>query len=403
MFDERGIAERYAKLAPHLDERQRRLLAASEVRAAGWGGLAAVARITGIARSTIGRGLHDLDDGVVLGERVRRVGGGRKPVATSDPSLIADLERIIEPSTRGDPERPLRWTTKSLRRLAAALRELGHQISHTVVGELLRARDYSLQGNRKLREGADHPDRDAQFNYINDSVTAALAAGQPAISVDCKKKELVGDFKNAGREWRRRGEPEPVRVHDFVIPELGKAVPYGIYDIGANSGWVSVGINHDTAAFAVNAIRSWWHEMGHARYPQATRLVVTADSGGSNSNRSRLWKTELQKLADEIGLTLVIRHLPPGTSKWNKIEHRLFSFITKNWRATPLVSHQVILQLIGATRTDSGLTVRCRLDHRDYPKGITVSDAALAAVNRIADDFHGEWNYSITPKPHAPP
>jgi hypothetical protein len=402
MIDERGIGERYARLAPHLDERQRRLLAASEVQAAGWGGLAAVARITGIARSTIGRGLDDLADGSVLGERVRRVGGGRKSVARSDPSLIADLERIIEP-TRGDPERPLRWTTKSLRRLAAALRERGHQISHTVVGELLRARDYSLQSNRKLREGAEHPDRDAQFDYINASVTAALATGEPAISVDCKKKELVGDFKNAGREWRRRGDPEPVRVHDFLIPELGKAVPYGIYDIGANSGWVSVGVNHDTAAFAVNAIRSWWHEMGHTRYPKATRLVITADSGGSNSTRSRLWKTELQKLADETCLTLVIRHLPPGTSKWNKIEHRLFSFITKNWRATPLVSHHVILQLIGSTRTDTGLTVRCRLDQSHYAKGIVVSDADLAAVNRTADAFHGEWNYSITPKPQASP
>ena len=403
MIDERGIGERYAKLAPHLDERQRRLLAASEVRAAGRGGLAAVARITGVARSTIGRGLHDLDDGTVLDARVRRAGGGRKPVAESDPGLIADLERLIEPSTRGDPERPLRWTTKSLRRLAAALRELGHRISHTVVGELLRGMDYSLQSNRKIREGADHPDRDDQFHYIDDSVTAALAAGEPAISVDCKKKELVGDFKNAGREWRRRGDPEPVRVHDFPIPELGKAVPYGIYDIGANDGWVSVGINHDTAAFAVNAIRSWWREMGRGRYPKATRLVVTADSGGSNSSRSRLWKTELQKLADEIGLALVIRHLPPGTSKWNKIEHRLFSFITKNWRATPLVTHQVILQLIGSTQTGTGLTVRCRLDDRDYPKGIAVSDADLAAVNRIADDFHGEWNYSILPKLHVPP
>ncbi len=302
------------------------------------------------------------------------------------------------PTQRGDPEQPLRWTIKSLRQIARALCDLGHCISHTSVGAVLRACGYSLQANRKTREGSYHPDRNAQFEYINRTVNAALAEGQPAISVDAKKKELVGDFKNAGRTWRPQGQPEAVRTHDFLIPQLGKAVPYGVYDIGANSGWVSVGIDHDTAAFAVDAIRSWWQEMGKARYCPANRLVITADSGGSNSARSRLWKTELQRLADETGLTLINRHLPPGTSKWNRIEHRLFSFITGNWRGQPLLTHQVIVELIAATRTDTGLTVRCRLDQASYPKGIVVSDDDLAAVNITRCDFHGEWNYSIAPR-----
>ena len=398
VVDVEAMRARYLALRPFLDERQRRLFAAAEARAAGWGGVSAASRATGIARSTIDRALDDLDAGLAADDRVRRVGGGRKELTTIDPELVADLERIVAPTTRGDPEQPLRWTIKSLRQIAKALNELGHRISHTKVGGLLRRLGYSLQANRKTREGTNHPDRDAQFDYINQTVGAALAAAQPAISVDTKKKELVGDFKNAGRTWRPQGEPEAVRVHDFLIPELGKAIPYGVYDIGANSGWVSLGIDHDTAAFAVNAIRSWWQEMGEPRYPQATRLVITADSGGSNSTRNRLWKTELQRFADETGLTLMLRHLPPGTSKWNRIEHRLFSFITGNWRGRPLLSHQVIIELIAGTRTQTGLVVRCRLDEADYPKGIVVSDDELAAINISRDEFHGEWNYTITPR-----
>ena len=398
VVDVEAMRARYLALRPFLDERRRRLFAAAEARAAGWGGVSAASRATGIARSTIDRALDDLDAGLAADDRVRRVGGGRKELTTIDPELVVDLERIVAPTTRGDPEQPLRWTIKSLRQIAKALNELGHCISHTKVGGLLRRLGYSLQANRKTREGTNHPDRNAQFDYINQTVGAALAAAQPAISVDTKKKELVGDFKNAGRTWRPQGEPEAVRVHDFPIPELGKAIPYGVYDIGANSGWVSLGIDHDTAAFAVNAIRSWWQEMGQPRYPQATRLVITADSGGSNSTRNRLWKTELQRLADETGLTLMLRHLPPGTSKWNRIEHRLFSFITGNWRGRPLLSHQVIIELIAGTRTQTGLVVRCRLDEADYPKGIVVSDDELAALNISRDEFHGEWNYTIAPR-----
>lgn len=398
MINEAAIRRRFETLSPYLDERQRRVFATSEALAAGWGGIAAVSRITGIARSTIGRGLDELEIGGAPDGRVRRAGAGRKPLEEANPRLIEDLERIVAPTQRGDPEQPLRWTIKSLRQIARALGDLGHCISHTSVGAVLRACGYSLQANRKTREGSHHPDRNAQFEYINQTVDTALAEGRPAISVDAKKKELVGDFKNAGQTWRPQGQPEVVRTHDFLIPELGKAVPYGVYDIGANSGWVSVGIDHDTAAFAVNAIRRWWQEMGKVRYSPANCLVITADSGGSNSARSRLWKAELQRLADETGLTLIIRHLPPGTSKWNRIEHRLFSFITGNWRGQPLLTHQVIIELIAATRTDTGLTVRCCLDQAAYPKGITVTDDELAAVNLTRCDFHGEWNYSIAPK-----
>ena len=362
-----------------------------------------MSRVTGIARRTINRALQDLDAGLTPQDRVRRAGGGRKELTAKDPGLIADLERIESPTARGDPEQPLRWTIKSRRQIAKALAELGHRVSHTKVGELLRSLGYSLQANRKTREGTHHPDRNRQFEYLNNTVGTALAEGQPAISVDTKKKELVGDFKNAGRTWRPQGEPEAVRVHDFLIPELGEAIPYGVYDIGANSGWVSLGIDHDTAAFAVNAIRGWWQEMGRARYPQASRLVITADSGGSNSSRNRLWKTELQRFADETGLTVMVRHLPPGTSKWNRIEHRLFSFITGNWRGRPLLNHHIIVELIAGTRTDTGLVVRCRLDPADYPKGIVVSARDLAAVNISADDFHGDWNYTIAPRCPKPP
>ena len=401
MIDESAIRFRFETLDPVLDERGRRRLAAAEAMSAGRGGVSAVSRATGLARSTIGRALAEWRGGEVLDtDRVRRAGGGRKALSETDTSLVDDLRALVEPATRGDPESPLLWTSKSLRKLADALCGMGHKVSHTLVGELLRKLDYSLQANRMTREGANHPDRDAQFHYINDRVKGAIAAKEPAISVDTKKKELVGDFKNAGREWRPKGSPEPVRVHDFLIPELGRAAPYGVYDIAGNAGWVSVGIDHDTASFAVNAIRRWWQLMGRERYPHAKNLTITADGGGSNGSRVRLWKVELQKLADEIGIAITVCHLPPGTSKWNKIEHRLFSFITGNWRGKPLVSHQVIVQLIAATTTKTGLTVRCELDPNAYPAGIKVPDADLAAVNLTRHHFHGEWNYTISPKAH---
>jgi len=399
VIDESAIRVRFEALAPVLDERARRRFAAAEAMSAGRGGVSAVTRATGVARSTIGRGLAELRSGETLDtSRVRRPGGGCKPLIETDTNLLNDLRSLVEPDTRGDPQSSLLWTCKSLTKLSRGLREMGHKIGRTLVGELLHELEYSLQGNRKTLEGSKHPDRDAQFRYINGCVNKALAAGAPAISVDTKKKELVGDFRNAGREWRPKGSPEEVRVHDFVIPELGRAAPYGVYDIAANAGWVSVGIDHDTGAFAVNAIRSWWKLMGRERYPDASTLLITADGGGSNGSRVRLWKLELQKLADELGLTITVCHLPPGTSKWNRIEHRLFSFITGNWRGKPLVSHQVIVQLIAATTTKTGLTVRCELDQNTYPAGIKVSDAEIEAVNLTRHDFHGEWNYTISPK-----
>jgi hypothetical protein len=396
VIDESAIALRFAALSPVLDERGRRRFAAAEALTAGRGGISAVSRATGLARSTIGRALDELRAGEELeAERVRRPGGGRKPLSETDASLIDDLRCLVEPTTRGDPQSPLLWTCKSLRKLSHGLREMGHKIGRTLVGELLHKLDYSLQSNRKTREGSNHPDRDAQFHYINDRVKGALAAGEPAISVDTKKKELVGDFRNAGRQWRPKGWPEEVRVHDFVIPELGRAVPYGVYDIADNAGWVSVGVDHDTAAFAANAIRSWWRLMGRERYPNAGSLLVTADGGGSNGSRVRLWKLELQKLADDLGVPITVCHLPPGASKWNRIEHRLFSFITGNWRGKPLVSHKVIVQLIAATTTKTGLKVRCELDKNIYPAGVKVSNAELEAVNLTRHEFHGEWNYTI--------
>jgi hypothetical protein len=398
MIDPAAIRIRYEALLPHLDERGRRVFAACEARAAGYGGIAAVSRATGIAASTIGRGLGELADAARLEtSRVRRPGGGRRPLVLTDASLMDDLLSLVSPDERGDPMSPLRWTCKSLRRLAAELTQRGHQVSHTVVGELLKQCNFSLQANRKTREGDDHPDRDAQFEYINGSVSASLAARQPVISVDTKKKELVGDFKNSGREWRPQGEPEGVRVHDFLIKELGRAVPYGIYDLAANAGWVSVGMDHDTSVFAVQTIRRWWHDVGAARHPGAKHLTITADGGGSNASRSRLWKRELQTLANELGIKIHVHHLPPGTSKWNKIEHRLFSFISMNWRAKPLVSYRVIVDLISATTTDTGLTVRCELDTSRYPKGVAVSDHEMAQINIQRADFHGEWNYTIKP------
>ena len=399
MIDTAAIAVRFEALSPFLDERERRLFAASEARAAGRGGVAAVSRATGVARSTIGRGLADLRAGAVrLGNRVRRAGGGGKPAIETQSGLLEALDALVQSAIRGDPEAALLWVSKSQRHLSAALAERGFTAGQKLVGRLLNRLGFSLQANAKTREGTSHPDRNAQFEHINAEVTAFQAAGEPAISVDTKKKELVGDFKNGGRELRPKGQPEPVRVHDFVIPELGKAVPYGVYDIAANAGWVNLGINHDTAAFAVESIRRWWHELGAARYPTATRLLINADCGGSNGARLRLWKRELQVLADQLGLSITVCHLPPGTSKWNKIEHRLFAFITQNWRGKPLVSHQVIVQLIANTTTVTGLTVACQLDANTYEKGIKVSDAEMATLNIQHAEFHGEWNYTFAPR-----
>jgi DNA-binding phage protein len=398
MIDDESISARHEALCAVLNERDRRLYAASEARAAGRGGIAAVSRATGVARSTIGRGLKDLaaPERIPAG-RVRRAGGGRKALTQTDPTLLSDLEALVEPDSRGDPMSPLRWTCKSLRTLASQLGALGHKISHTVVGELLKAKGFSLHANRKTEEGSDHPDRDAQFAVINQATKEALAERRPVVSVDTKKKELVGDFKNAGREWRPKGDFEAVRVHDFLIKELGRAVPYGVYDLAANEGWVSVGVDNDTAAFAVQTIRRWWSEVGLVKYPDAKRLVVTADGGGSNGSRVRLWKLELQRLADELGVDIEVHHFPPGTSKWNKIEHRLFSFITMNWRARPLLSLQVIVDLIAATTTETGLKVLCELDPNAYPKGVVVTDEQMASLNMTRGKFRGEWNYTIKP------
>ena len=377
----------------------RRLVAASESLAIGFGGTSTVSRETGVSRRAIIQGIKELDEEptVATAARVRRAGGGRKKTVDKDVTLKADLERLVEPVTRGDPESALRWTCKSVRKLAEELNRAGHQTSHRMVAELLHELGYSLQANRKTLEGADHVDRDAQFQHINEQVKQLLARHQPVISVDTKKKELVGEFKNTGRELRPKGDPEKVRVHDFVIPELGRAAPYGVYDIGANTGWVSVGVDHDTASFAVETIRRWWYGMGKAVYPKAEQILITADSGGSNGARLRLWKVELQKLADETGLPLWVCHLPPGTSKWNKIEHRLFSFISQNWRGKPLVSHQVIVDLIAATNTKTGLKVRAQIDSNRYPAGIKISDKQLAELNIERESFHGEWNYKIIP------
>jgi transposase len=393
------IKQRFTSLEPFLDERLRRLHAAAEAKAVGYGGVSAVARATGVSRRAIAIGLQELAEPAAASvTRIRQPGGGRKRTAAKDATLLHDLEQLVEPASRGDPESPLRWTCKSVRKLADELNRQGHQVSHRLVAELLQELGFSLQANRKTREGASHPDRNAQFEHINAQVQAYQSAGQPVISVDTKKKELIGDFKNGGRELRPQGDPETVRVHDFVIPELGKATPYGVYDVTHNLGWVNVGIDHDTASFAVESIRRWWQLMGQPLYPNAQRLLITADGGGSNGSRLRLWKIELQKLADAIGLEIAVCHLPPGTSKWNKIEHRLFSYISQNWRGKPLISHEVIVNLIAATTTKTGLKVRCQLDTQSYPKGIVVSDDELAQVNLQPADFHGEWNYAISPR-----
>ncbi len=385
-----------------MDERLRRQWAAAEARDHGWGGVTLVARATGLSRTTITAGSRELElprkQRLEAAKRVRRPGAGRPRLLQVDPELLTALEDLLEPSTRGDPELPLRWTCKSTRRLANELTQAGHSVSPRTVASLLREDGYSLQANRKTREGGQHPDRNAQFEFLNAQVKRLLKRGQPAISVDTKKKELVGDFKNAGRQWRPQGQPEEVRVHDFQDKTLGKVVPYGVYDILNNQGWVSVGIDHDTAEFATNSIRRWWIKMGRSRFPKAQDLLITADGGGSNSFRCRLWKTSLQALADDLGLRLVIRHFPPGTSKWNKIEHRLFSFITQNWRGHPLVSRQAIVSLIAATTTRKGLVVKAALDTKQYEKGIKVSDEELAEVRIVRHRFHGEWNYNISPR-----
>jgi len=388
-------------MSSQLNERQRRRFAATEARTFGRGGIAAAARACGLAQNTVRKGLAELDDPEPLAsERVRSEGAGRKPAVEGDPKLLDDLRALVGDDVRGDPERVLLWTSKSLRKLAEELGAQGHDVGKDVVGRLLKGRlGFSLQGARKTLEGTQHPDRDTQFQQINGTVSAAIAAGQPAISIDTKKKELVGEFKNPGREWHPAGRPPRVSTHDFPSMANGKAIPYGVYDIADDSAMVSVGIDHDTAQFSVAAIQAWWQQLGQARYPSATRLVITADCGGSNGNRTRLWKTELQRLANLTGLEITVCHFPPGTSKWNKIEHRLFSFISKNWRGQPLASYEVIINLIAATTTTSGLEVYARLDQQTYPDKITVTDAQLAAVNITPHEFHPEWNYTIKPSP----
>jgi hypothetical protein len=400
-----GIRRKFRSLDPVMDERVRRHWAASEAMSLSWGGISAVASATGISRTTIRVGIRELREREESGAtprttRVRRPGGGGKPLTQVDPAITTVLEELVGPVTRGDPMSPLRWTLKSTSRLAAELTSRGHPVSARTVAALLKAADYSLQGNRKTREGGKHADRDAQFSHINARVVAMQSRGQPVVSVDAKKKELVGDFKNGGKEWRPKGKPQEVRVYDFIdkAPDKGRVTPYGVYDLTANEGWVSVGTDHDTARFAAQTITQWWREMGSARYPQATELLITADGGGSNSSRCRLWKIALQELANATGLVLHVSHFPPGTSKWNKIEHRLFCHVTQNWRGEPLVSHDLVVKLIASTTTDTGLKVRAALDTNRYQSGIKVTDKELGAVRIQRDAFHGEWNYSILPQ-----
>lgn len=394
-----SIRQRYELMAGHLNERQRRLWAGTEARVLGWGGIGQVSRATGLSRGVVAAGCRELvqPERGAPGRRIRRPGGGRKRLTARDPTLKADLERLVEPTSRGAPDSPLRWTCKSTRHLAAVLRQRGHRVSHTVVAELLHGLDYSLQGDRKVREGGTEPDRDAQFAHINAEVARYQAEGQPVISVDAKKRELIGNFKNGGRDWYPQGHAPAVNVYDFPNLSRGKALPYGVYDLRQNTGWVTVGTDHDTAVFAVASIRQWWETMGRATYPQATQLLITADGGGSNSSRTHLWKWELQRWADQSGLTLQVCHFPPGTSKWNQIEHRLFSAITQNWRGQPLVSYETLVQLIGATHTRTGLTVQATLDTHAYPTGIKISDEQMTHVHLQKADFHGEWNYTILP------
>jgi Rhodopirellula transposase DDE domain len=396
----RALQEKVARLWPHLDERARRLFAASEARQLGHGGVSVVSRACGLSRVTITKGLRELDEAPLPAGRVRRAGAGRLPLELTDPELPEELEALVDPLTRGDPESPLRWTSKSTRRLAAELTADGHPISHETVAQVLRSLDYSLQGTRKTEEGADHPDRDAQFAFINDEVRTALAAKRPVISVDTKKKELVGNYRNAGQQWRPTKTAPRVAVHDFPGPSVPRAYPYGIYDLGRNTGFVNVGTDHDTGAFAVASIRGWWRAEGRRLYPRARSLLITADGGGSNGYRLRQWKVKLQGFADEAQLTIRVCHFPPGTSKWNKVEHRLFSFISSNWRGEPLRDYETIVQLIARTTTAKGLRVTCRLDRRRYAVGQKVSDAEFARVRLHPNAFHGEWNYAIRPRAH---
>ena len=396
-----ATAERICNMLPLLDERQRRLYLANEAKAIGHGGITQVSKVSGVSRVTITQGMAEINKEGYLPKaesRCRKKGGGRKRIEAKSPKILQELGELFEPYTKGDPMNPLRWTSKSTRALESVLEKKGYKISDTTIAELLKAQGYSLQSNRKdLSITSNHPDRDAQFEYINKKAQKNMNAGQPVVSIDAKKKEKVGNFKNNGVEYSRKKEPIKVLDHDFPIKELGKATPYGVYDIMKNAGFVNVGISRDTAEFAVESIRKWWNEMGRAAYPEAKSIYITADSGGSNGVRVKLWKVKLQELSNELGLTLMVSHFPPGTSKWNKIEHRLFSFISKNWRGKPLISLAVIVSLIGATTTTTGLTVKCVLDQNEYQKGIEVSDEELAKVNLVRDEFHGEWNYSIIP------
>ena len=397
MNTEQQISEKMAMVIPHLNEKQRRLLMAAEAKVLGWGGISKVAKATGVSRVTIHKALAEVEGKKAVAERVRKPGGGRKDITEYQPEILEKLEALVDPVTRGDPRSPLRWTCKSTRQLAQELERKGYSISNVTVADLLHRLGYSLQANAKTLEGASHPDRDAQFQYINVQVKAFLRRHQPVISVDTKKKELVGQFKNGGQEWQPKGDPERVEIHDFASPDFPKVIPYGVYDIGKNMGWVNVGMDHDTASFAVASIRRWWLAMGQEIYPRATDLLIGADCGGSNGYRVRLWKIELQDFASEAGLRVTICHFPPGTSKWNKVEHRLFSHISMNWRGRPLISHQVIVKLIGETTTRSGLEVQAELDKRKYPTRVKVTDEEMKRVKIRAHHFHGEWNYSINP------
>jgi Rhodopirellula transposase DDE domain len=396
-----ALAAKFEAVLPHLDERSARLVLAAEARSLGHGGIVAVARASGASRSRVQQGVAELESGQVPLGRVRREGGGRKNITETDPGLVPALLGLVEPTRRGDPESALSWTTLSTRKLAAELTAAGHPVSSVRVGTLLREEGFSLQANAKTMEGGQHADRDEQFSYLNDQAAEHVAAGDPVISVDTKKKELVGNFKNNGTQWRPGGNPEPVKVHDFIDPELGRANPYGVYDVAANTGWVSVGTDHDTAAFAVNTIRSWWETVGREAYSGASRLLITADGGGSNGYRTRLWKTELACLSAQTGLAITVCHLPPGTSKWNKIEHRLFSHISMNWRGRPLTSHDVIVNTIAATTTHTGLTVHAELDQNEYPLGVKIPDDQMKTLDTdgtlTRHDWHGEWNYTLTP------
>jgi transposase len=398
---DRVLAEKFQLVWPHLNERQRRVLLGAEAKVRGRGGISQVAEASGVSWPTVQKSVRELEqpEPALPPDRSRRAGGGRKPVELKDPGLMEALDALVDPDSRGDPESPLRWTVKSTRQLAEALRAQGHPVSHRLVGELLHSMGYSLQSNRKTIEGAQHPDRNAQFNYLHDQIEHYLKAGQPVVSVDTKKKELVGQFKNAGQDWRPKGQPERVKVHDFEDEKLGKAIPYGVYDIGQDAGWVNVGQDHDTATCAVESLRRWWRQIGQPAYPEARRLLISADGGGSNGSRLRLWKWELARWAREIGIEITVCHLPPGTSKWNRIEHRLFSHISMNWRGRPLTSHEVVVQLIGATRTRSGLQVRAEIDEGSYPKGVKISAADFAKLRIEPHEFHGDWNYSIPSEP----